>query len=44
MSSYGGNKDNVGWKLLGLDGLHHGYQPPFGYYDAEYMEGKRDDA
>jgi gluconate 2-dehydrogenase gamma chain len=44
MSSYGGNKDNVGWELLGLDGLHHGYQSPFGYYDAEYMEGERDDA
>jgi gluconate 2-dehydrogenase gamma chain len=44
MSSYGGNKDNVGWKLLGLDGHHQSYQPPFGHYDAEYMEGKRDGA
>jgi gluconate 2-dehydrogenase gamma chain len=44
MSSYGGNKDNLGWKLLGLDGQHHAYQPPFGYYDAEYMEGERDGA
>lgn len=42
MSSYGGNQDNVGWKLLGLDGQHNGHQPPFGYYDAEYMEGERD--
>jgi gluconate 2-dehydrogenase gamma chain len=44
MSSYGGNKDDVGWKLLGLDGHHQGWQSPFGYYDAEYMEGQRDDA
>jgi gluconate 2-dehydrogenase gamma chain len=42
MSSYGGNKDDVGWKLLGLDGQHSGHQPPFGYYDAEYMKGGRD--
>lgn len=42
MSSYGGNKDNVGWKLLGLDGQHNGYQPPFGYYDARYPESERD--
>jgi hypothetical protein len=39
MSSYGGNRDNVGWKLLGLDG-QHAWQPPFGHYDAEYQEGE----
>ena len=44
MSSYGGNRDNVGWQLLGLDGQHHAWQPPFGYYDAEYMEGDSNDA
>lgn len=35
----GGNKDQVGWKLIGFqdDFL---YQPPFGYYDAHYDEGK----
>ena len=34
-----GNKDQVGWKLIGFqdDFL---YQPPFGYYDAHYDEGK----
>ena len=37
MSKYGGNRDDVGWKLLGLDGKHHGWQPPYGYYDAEAM-------
>ena len=34
-----GNKDQVGWKLIGFpdDFL---YKPPFGYYDAHYDEGK----
>ena len=42
MSSYGGNKDNIGWKLIGFDG-HGAAQPPFGYYDAQYMQGAQDD-
>jgi gluconate 2-dehydrogenase gamma chain len=33
--SYGGNKDQIGWTLLGFEGAH-GYQPPFGYYDRDY--------
>jgi gluconate 2-dehydrogenase gamma chain len=44
MSSYGGNRDNVGWKLLGLDGHSHAWQAPFGYYDAEYIQGEQNDA
>jgi gluconate 2-dehydrogenase gamma chain len=36
--SYGGNQDQVGWKLLGFE-AHGIYQPPFGYYDAEVMKG-----
>ena len=44
MSSYGGNRDNVGWKLLGLDADHHAFQSPFGYYDAEYLKGEQNDA
>lgn len=36
--SYGGNLDQVGWKLLGFEG-HGIYQPPFGYYDAEAQKG-----
>lgn len=40
MSSYGGNRDNVGWELIGFEG-HGANQPPFGYYDAEYMERER---
>jgi gluconate 2-dehydrogenase gamma chain len=37
MSSYGGNKDNMAWDLIDFDG-HGAAQPPFGYYDAQYME------
>jgi hypothetical protein len=40
MSSYGGNKDNIAWDLIGFEG-HGAAQPPFGYYDAQYMEEKR---
>lgn len=41
MSSYGGNRDHVGWKLIGFPTEHHtAWQPPFGYYDAEYMRGE----
>ena len=42
MSDYGGNKDGVGWKLLGMDPTAHAYTPPFGYYDAQYAEEKSD--
>lgn len=42
MSSYGGNRDDIGWKLLGIDHQHHGWQPPFGYYDAEYLRSHSD--
>ena len=41
MSSYGGNKDNIGWNLIGFEG-HGASLPPFGYYDAEYMKGEQD--
>ena len=36
--SYGGNQNQVGWKLLGFQ-AHGVYQPPFGYYDAEARKG-----
>ena len=35
----GGNKDKVGWKLLGFEDKFY-YQPPFGYYDAGANEVK----
>lgn len=38
MPSWGGNRDRVGWALLGFDN-RHAWQPPFGYYDAQDTEG-----
>lgn len=40
MNKYGGNKDHIAWDLIGFDG-HAPAQPPYGYYDAEYMEAQR---
>lgn len=42
MSEYGGNKDGVGWELLGMNPHEHAYSSPFGYYDAEYLEENAD--
>ena len=33
--SHGGNRNRVGWDLIGFEGPG-GTQPPFGYYDADY--------
>lgn len=38
--SYGGNRDRVGWKLIGFED-RGAFQPPFGYYDAEAQGGKQ---
>jgi len=35
---YGGNRDMVGWKFIGVEHKMQ-YQPPFGYYDAEAARG-----
>lgn len=35
--SYGGNRDEIGWKLLGFEN-RPAFRPPFGYYDARYKE------
>lgn len=35
--SYGGNRGEIGWKLIGFDG-QGAVPPPFGYYDADYAE------
>jgi gluconate 2-dehydrogenase gamma chain len=32
---YGGNRDEIGWKLIGFDDAH-AFNPPFGYYDRDY--------
>lgn len=44
MTAYGGNRDHVGWKTLGIADGPHGWEPPFGYYDAEYREDPGDAA
>jgi len=31
----GGNRDYVGWKVIGRD-PEHSFSPPFGYYDKDY--------
>lgn len=35
MPKYGGNRDGIGWKLLGFE-IQHSFQPPFGFYDRDY--------
>jgi gluconate 2-dehydrogenase gamma chain len=40
LPSYGGNRDEVGWKLLGFD-HRHVWSPPFGYYDAQAATGEK---
>jgi gluconate 2-dehydrogenase gamma chain len=35
MPAYGGNRDKLGWTLLGFED-RHAWQPPFGHYDAGY--------
>ena len=32
---YGGNRDSIGWKVVGFDDAHV-FSPPFGYYDKDY--------
>lgn len=32
--SHGGNRDKAGWAMIDFDD-RHGWQPPFGYYDAQ---------
>lgn len=34
MPKYGGNRDKVGWELVGFVGDHGPWTYPFGYYDA----------
>ena len=35
LAAYGGNRNGVGWKLIGFEDRHV-FQPPFGYYDRGY--------
>jgi gluconate 2-dehydrogenase gamma chain len=34
---YGGNRNGVGWKLIGFEDQHV-FEPPFGYYDRGYYD------
>lgn len=42
MAMHGGNRDDIGWKLIGMDGPPHAWAPPYGYYDAEYAREQHD--
>jgi gluconate 2-dehydrogenase gamma chain len=35
MPQYGGNRNGLGWQLIGFQDLH-AFSPPFGYYDRDY--------
>jgi len=37
---YGGNRDGVGWKLAQIEQRMR-WQPPFGWYDAQWTHGHR---
>ena len=37
LPEYGGNRENIGYQLIGFDDRHF-WQPPFGFYDADYAE------
>ena len=39
----GGNKNQIGWKLIGFKDDFY-YAPPFGYYDAELLKEKGEKA
>ncbi len=36
LPEYGGNRDGAGYELIGYE-PRSAWQPPFGYYDADYM-------
>jgi len=42
MSEYGGNRDHVGWNVIGFEGHHGSWQYPFGYYDAQVNGASND--
>ena len=35
LPQYGGNRDGVGWRLIGFENQHV-FAPPFGHYDRDY--------
>lgn len=38
LPEYGGNREKLGWTLLGFED-RFAWQPPFGFYDAEVTDG-----
>ncbi len=40
LPEYGGNRDGIGWNLIGFE-MQHMWQPPYGFYDAEYAREGR---
>ena len=36
LPEYGGNRDEIGYQLIGFDN-RHAWQPPFGFYDADFI-------
>jgi len=42
MSRYGGNRNHVGWDLIGFRGHNGAWEYPFGYYDAAVHGGGSD--
>lgn len=38
MEKYGGNEGHLSWNLIGFEGHHGAWVPPFGYYDDEYRK------
>ena len=37
LPEYGGNRDEIGWKLMGFEDRHM-WMSPYGFYDADYAE------
>mgnify|MGYP003664714897 FL=1 len=35
LPEYGGNRDEIGWKMIGFEDRHM-WMPPYGFYDADY--------
>ena len=42
MPKHGGNKNKIGWELIGFEGDHGPWTYPFGFYDAEVHEESND--
>ena len=42
MPRHGGNRDRVGWKLVGFKD-QHAWTPPFGHYDAELLRAEQEE-